>query len=179
MTRLLTALGLLVAGLVLGGSGGAAALSCVTDQPAELADNAEVAFVGVLESQRSDDDVVAHRFSVEAVHKGEVHRTQDVVTSRQGSEAVEWSAGEEMVVLAYVDEEGRIASNVCMGSAASGEPSYDAVVAELGAGAEPVPGTSAVEFDRFRRSDLRWFMLFVGVVGLAALGGMLSRWRRA
>lgn len=178
--RLLAALVLLVGGLVLGSAGPAAACSCVTDQPDELVDHAAVAFVGVLESQRADDDVVAQRFTVETVHKGEVHRAQDVVTPHDGEPGcgVEWDTGARMVVLGYEDAEGRLAANLCTGSATSAEPAYDTLVAALGTGTEPLPGRSLVELDKFRREDLRWFSLAVGVIGLTALAVIARRrWR--
>lgn len=99
----------LVIGLVLVPAGLAMACSCVTDQPTQFVENADVAFVGVLECQRSDDADVAHRFTAETVHKGDVRRAQDVVTPRQDQAGcgVEWESGVRMVVLAYEDEAGR------------------------------------------------------------------------
>ena len=177
--RLVGVLGLLLAlaGFVLLPAGPASA-SCAFDQPADLADNAQVAFVGVLDSQRADDDVVAHRFTVSTVLTGKVHRTPDVVTPRDSSVAVEWNTGDEMLVLAYLDE-GRLASNVCMGSATAADPSYDTVLAELGTSSEPLAGRSVVELSVWNRDDVRWFMLAVGVIGLVALGVQVGRGFRA
>jgi hypothetical protein len=175
--RLLAALGVLVGVLLLVPAGPASACSCVSDQPAELAEHAGVAFTGVLQEQRADDDDVAHRFRVRTVHAGDVHRTQDVVTPTGGSAAcgIEWDTGADMVVLGYVDEEGRVAANLCTGSVARTDPSYDTVLEALGEGAAPSPGRSVVELDRFRREDLRWFSLAIGVIGLTALAVLARR----
>jgi hypothetical protein len=175
--RLLAVLAVLVGGLLLVPASPAAACSCVSDQPAELAAQAGVAFTGVLQEQRADDKDVAHRFRVQTVYAGDVHRTQDVVTP-QGSEAscgVEWETGADMVVLGYVDEQGRVAANLCTGSAVRTDPAYDTVLETLGEGAAPLPGRSVVELDRFRREDLRWFSLAVGVIGLTALAVLVRR----
>lgn len=178
--RLLTALALLVGGLLLVPAGPAAACSCVRDQPDELAEQAPVAFTGVLQSQRADDDDVAHRFRVRTVYAGEVRRTQDVVTPNAGEAScgIEWETGADMVVLGYVDEAGRVAANLCTGSTVRTDAAYDAVLEALGEGADPSPGRALVELDRFRREDLRWFSLAVGVIGLAALAAIVRR-RRA
>lgn len=80
-----------------------------------------------------------------------------------------------MVVLAHEDEAGRVAANLCTGSATSADPSYDTLLAALGTGAAPMPGEDTVELDRWRREDLRWWGLAVGVVGLAALGVIVRR----
>jgi len=69
--RLLAVLGLLVGGLVLATATPANACSCVTDQPDQFAENSQLAFVGVLQQQRSNDYEVAHRFTVESVFKGD------------------------------------------------------------------------------------------------------------
>lgn len=175
--RTVAGLVLLVTGLVLVPAGTAVACSCVTDQPAQLVENAEVAFIGVLESQRSDDDDVAHRFTVESVFAGAAHHTQDVVTPRQGQAGcgVEWETGARMVVLGYEDEQGRVAANLCTGSTTSADASYALLLAALGGGAAPAPGEDMAELDRWRREDLRWFSLAVGVIGLAALGVIARR----
>lgn len=180
IARLVGVLGLVLAGLVLLPFAPASACGCVTDQPGEVTANTEFAFVGVLRSRRADNDDVANRFTVATVTRGEVHRTQDVVTPNadQAGCGVEWATGAEMVVLGYVDEEGRLASNLCSGSAAPTDPSYDAVVAELGTGSAPLPGRSVVELSVWSREDVRWFTLAVGVTGLAAIAVQLTRrWR--
>lgn len=179
--RLLAVLGLLVGGLVLATAAPANACSCVTDQPDQLAANAEFAFLGVLEEQRADDDEVAHRFAVETVYKGDVHRTQDVVTPHldEAGCGVEWEPGSQMVVLGYLDDEGRLASNFCSGSGPTTDPSDDAVVAALGTASEPLSGQDLVELDLSTQDLLRWSTLAVVVIGLAALGVMTRRrWRR-
>ena len=178
--RLFGALALVLVGLVLLPAAPASACSCVTDRPEQYLAQADFAFSGVLRSQRSDDDNIAQRFVVEAVSKGEVHRTQDVVTpnlDRAGC-GIGWEAGAELVVLGYVDEEGRLASNLCSGSAASTDPSYDAMVAALGTGSEPLAGRSAVELSVWSREDVRWFTLAVGVIGLAAIALQVVRRRQ-
>jgi hypothetical protein len=38
-----------------------------------------------------------------------------------------------------------------------------------------LPGRSVVELDRFRREDLRWFSLAIGVIGLTALAVLARR----
>ena len=160
--------------------GPAFACGCVTDQPAQYLAQADFAFAGVLKDMRADDDVVANRFLVDSVQKGEVHRTQDVVTPNESQAGcgVEWEPGAEMVVLGYVDEEGRLASNLCTGSATPTHPSHDAVVDALGTGSEPLPGRSVVELSVWSRDDVRWFTLAVGVIGLAAIAVQLTRrWR--
>ena len=115
------ALAVLAGALVLGAVAPAAACSCVSNDPTELADRADVAFVGVLTGQRSDDDVVAHLFTVVDVLAGDVRRSQDVVTPNAGEAScgVEWASGATMVVLGRVDEHGRVASDLCSGSLAS------------------------------------------------------------
>lgn len=177
VSRLGATLVVLVGGLLLVPASPAAACSCVRDQPAELAVQADVAFTGVLQEQRADDEDVAHRFRVQTVHAGDVHRIQDVVTPRGGEAScgIEWETGADMVVLGYVDEEGRVAANLCTGSAARTDPSYDTVLGALGEGAAPLPGRSVVELDRFRREDLRWFSLAIGVIGLTALAVLARR----
>jgi hypothetical protein len=179
--RLLTALALVVGGLLLVPAGPAAACSCVRDQPDQLAEQASVAFTGVLQKQRADDEDVAHRFRVQTVYAGDVHRTQDVVTPNGGEAScgIEWETGADMVVLGYVDEEGRVAANLCTGSALRTDATYDTVLEALGEGADPLPGQALVELDRFRREDLRWFSLAVGVIGLGALAVVVRRRRRS
>lgn len=180
--RLLGALALVLvlAGLVLLPAAPASACSCVTDQPEQYLAQADFAFSGVLRSQRADGHDIAQRFVVEAVSKGEIHRTQDVVTpnlDRAGC-GIGWGAGAELVVLGHVDEEGHLASNLCSGSAATTDPSYDAMIAALGTGSEPLPGRSVVELSVSSRKDVRWFTLAVGVIGLAAVALQVVRRRR-
>ena len=179
--RLLAVLGLLVGGLVLATAAPANACSCVTDQPDQFAENSQFAFVGVLQQQRSNDYEVAHRFAVETVYKGDVHRTQDVVTPNldEAGCGVEWEPGSQMVVLGYLDDEGRLASNLCSGSGTTTDPADDAVVAALGTASAPLSGESLVELDRSTQDLLRWFTLALGVIGLAALGVLARRrWRQ-
>lgn len=180
ISRLIATIGLLVAGFVLLPAAPASACSCVAGDPDELAEMADWAFVGVLKKQRADDDDVAHRFAVKTAYKGDVHRTQDVVTVNADSAAcgVDWTGGDTMVVLGRLDEEGRLATNRCGGSAASTGASYDAVVAALGTGSAPLPGQSVVELDRWQRDVVRWFTLAVAVIGLFGLGVLARRqWR--
>ena len=160
-------LAVLAGGLVLGPVGPAAACSCVTNDPVELADHADVAFVGVLTSQRSDDDVVAHLFTVEDVLAGDVRRSQDVVTPHAGEAScgVEWATGATMVVLGRVDERGRVASDLCSGSVPAGAAAYDATVEALGEPRDPLPGRSMVALDPTDAQD-------------AAVGGRAGRCRR-
>ena len=138
-------LAVLAGGLVLGPVAPAAACSCVTNDPVELADHADVAFVGVLTSQRSDADVVAHLFTVVDVLAGDVRRGQDVVTPDAGEAScgVEWATGTTMVVLGRLDERGRVASDLCSGSLPAGAAAYDATVA--GAGRAPGPAARTVD----------------------------------
>ena len=175
VARLLAVLALLVGATVLAPTPPAAACSCVSDQPAELAARADVAFVGVLVSRRSDDEVVAHLFAVEDVHAGDVHRSQDVVTPRGGEAAcgVEWATGTRMVVLAGVDRDGRLASDLCSGSAPATAAAYDATVQALGAARDPLPGRSMVDLDATSGQELVWSAVAIGVVG--ALGMVVVR----
>ena len=171
----LAVLAVLAGGLVLGPVGPAAACSCVSNDPVELADHADVAFVGVLTSQRSDDDVVAHLFTVEDVLAGDVRRSQDVVTPNAGEAAcgVEWASGATMVVLGRVDEHGRVASDLCSGSVPAGAAAYDATVRALGEPRDPLPGRSMVALDPADAQELLWAAAVIGVVG--ALGMVVVR----
>lgn len=178
--RWVAVLALLVSGLVLGSATPAAACGCVTDQIDQLVDSAAVAFVGVLTSQRVGDDDVAHRFTVSTVYRGEVHRTQDVVTPTGGSAAcgVEWKPGVQMVMLGYVDEASRIASNVCTGSTTLGASADGPVVARLGTGSEPLAGEGLVELGISGGGAVRWPSLAVGAIGLTGVGWIALRRRR-
>jgi len=160
---------------VLGAVAPAAACSCVSNDPAELADHADVAFMGVLTSQRSDGDVVAHLFTVEDVLVGDVRRSQDVVTVDAGEAScgVEWATGTTMVVLAHLDEHGRLASGLCSGSLPADAAAYDATVAALGAPRDPLPGRSMVALDPTDAQELLWSAALAGVVG--ALGMVVVR----
>jgi len=168
-------LGVLAGGLVLAPVGPAAACSCVSNDPVELADHADVAFVGVLTGQRSGDDVVAHLFTVEDVLAGDVRRSQDVVTPNAGEAScgVEWASGVTMVVLGRIDEHGRVASDLCSGSVPTGAAAYDATVAALGEPRDPLPGRSMVALDPTDAQGLLWSAALVGVVG--ALGMVVVR----
>lgn len=175
LARLLAVMAVLAGGLVLGPVGPAAACSCVSDDPAELAHRAEVAFVGVLDSRRADDRVVAHLFTVDEVRSGDVRRRQDVVTPRGGEAScgVEWSTGVRMVVLAHLDEDGRVASDRCSGSVPDTAATYDATVQALGEPHDPLPGRSMVALDTTSGQGLLWSAALVGVVG--ALGMLVVR----
>lgn len=168
-------LAVLAGGLVLGSVAPAAACSCVTDDPVELAEHADVAFVGVLTSQRSDTEVVAHLFTVADVLAGDVRRGQDVVTPHAGEAScgVEWATGTTMVVLGRIDERGRVASDLCSGSWPAGAAAYDATVEALGEPRDPLPGRSMVALDPSDAQDVLWAAALVGVVG--ALGMVVVR----
>ena len=178
--RRVAVLALLVSGLVLGSATPAAACSCVTDQAQELVDSAAVAFVGVLRSQRVGDDDVVHRFTVTTVYRGEVHRTQDVVTPTGGDAAcgVEWKPGVRMVVLGYVDEASRVASNVCTGSTMLGASADGPVVARLGTGSEPLAGEGLVELGISGGDAVRWLSVALGAIVLTGVGRIALRRRR-
>lgn len=169
------ALAVQAGGLVLGAAAPAAACSCVSDDPVELAGRADVAFVGVLSGQRSDDDVVAHLFTVEEVLSGDVRRSQDVVTPNAGEAScgVEWATGATMVVLGHVDDRGRVASDLCSGSVPAGAAAYDATLEALGEPREPRPGRSMVALDATDAQELLWAAAAAGVVG--ALGMLVVR----
>lgn len=175
LVRLLAALAVLAGGLVLGTAGPAAACSCVSDDPADLAHRAEIAFVGVLAGQRADDHVVAHLFTVEDVRSGDVRRNQDVVTPHAGQAScgVEWTTGVRMVVLAHLDEDGRVASDLCSGSVPATAATYDATVQALGEPRDPLPGRSMVALDAAGGQGLLWSAALVGVVG--AVGMLVVR----
>ncbi|MCP3420203.1 hypothetical protein [Nocardioides pinisoli] len=175
LSRLLAVLALLAGALVLGSAAPAAACSCVSDDPAELAGRAQIAFVGVLTSQRSDGSVVAHHFEVEDVRAGVVRRNQDVVTPDAGEAScgVRWSAGVRMVVLGYLDDDGRLASNLCSGSVPASAATYDATLQALGEPRDPLPGRSMVALDTTSGQGLLWSAVAVGVVG--ALGMVVVR----
>lgn len=168
-------LAVLVGVLVLGAVSPAAACGCASNDPVELADQADVAFVGVLTSQRSDDDVVAHLFTVEDVLVGDVRRSQDVVTLDAGEAScgVEWATGTRMVVLAHVDEHGRLASGLCSGSLPAGAAAYDTTVEALGEPRDPLPGRSMVTLDPPDAQGLLWSAAVAGAVG--ALGMVVVR----
>ena len=175
LARLIAALAVLAGGLVLGTAGPAAACSCTSDDPVELARRAEIAFVGVLAGQRADDHVVAHLFTVEDVRSGDVRRSQDVVTPGGGEAAcgVEWATGTRMVVLAHLDEDGRAATDLCSGSLPATAATYDDTVQALGEPRDPLPGRSMVALDTTSGQGLLWSAVLVGVVG--ALGMLVVR----
>ena len=175
LARLLATLAVLAGALVLGSAVPAAACSCASGDPGDLARRADVAFVGVLDSQRADGDVVAHLFTVEDVRSGDVRRSQDVVTPGRGGAAcgVEWATGTRMVVLAHVDHDGRVASDLCRGSVPAGDAAYDATVQALGPPREPLPGRSMAVLAGAGGQGLLWSAAVVGVVG--ALGMVVVR----
>lgn len=175
--RLLAALGLALAWLVLVPPGPAAACTCVGLEKV-MQDEQDVAFVGVLKRQVSDDSKVISRVRVEEVFAGNVHRTQDVISPRASTCGVEWSDGERVLVLGDRDQESRIVTGLCS-SAVEGDEEYDAALARLGEGAEPLAGSDLVERDGWFVGDYAWIKLVVGLIGLAALGVIAARWLRA
>jgi len=91
---------------------------------------------------------------------------------------VDWEPGTSMVVLGYVDEESRVAANLCTGSTVSTDPAYDEITSALGTASEPLSGQDLVELNRSTKDLLRRFTLAVGVIALAALGVLARRrWR--
>lgn len=173
--RLLAALALALAWLVLVPSGPAAACTCVGLEKV-MEDEQDVAFVGVLKRQVSDDSKVISRVRVEEVFAGDVHRIQDVISGRDTC-GVEWSDGERVLVLGDRDEESRIVTGLCS-SAVEGDEQYDAALARLGEGTEPMAGSDLVERDGWFVRDYAWIKLVVGLIGLAALGVIAARWQR-
>lgn len=174
--RLLAALALVVVGLVLPASP-ATACSCVGLETV-LEQEPEVAFVGVLRRQKADDSKVINRFAVKSVHAGEVHAVQDVVSPVDSSCGVDWSDGAKVLVLGRLDDEQRIATDLCT-SAVEGAEGYDDALAALGEGTEPLAGSDVVERDGFFRRDHLWIRLVVGVVGLAGMAVLAARWLRS
>lgn len=175
VARLLAALAIAGICLVLPASP-AAACSCVGIDRV-LRDDPEVAFVGVLKRQKADDSKTINRFAVEEVFRGAVHRTQDVVSPVRDTCGVEWTFGDRALVLGSRDDAGRIATNLCS-YVVEGAEEYDAAVATLGEGTEPLVGSEVVERDGLFRRDHLWVRLVVGVVGLVVLGVMAARWLR-
>lgn len=178
IARLLGVIGIVLAGVVLPATP-AFACSCV-GLDRVLADEPDTAFVGVLRRQRGDNSKVINRLRVERVFDGEVHRTQDVVSPRggEGSCGVEWPEGSRVLVLGHVDEESRIATNLCT-SVVEGDEHYDAVLAELGEGRPPLAGADVVERDGVSLRDLVWFRIAVAVIGLAGVGVLFWRFVRS
>ena len=168
-------LAVLAGGLVLGPVGPAAACSCVSDDPVELADHADVAFVGVLTGQRSDDDVVAHLFTVEDVLAGDVRRSQDVVTPQPARRPAASSgrAGPRWWCWATSTSTAgsppTCAAARCRPALRRTTPRCEA----LGEPREPLPGRSMVALDPTDAQELLWSAAVVGVVG--ALGMVVVR----
>jgi hypothetical protein len=173
--RLLAVLAVLAGCLALWPVAPAAACSCVSDDPVELARRAEAAFVGVLTSQRSDDEVVAHLFTVDDVRTGDVRRSQDVVTPHASGAScgVDWAPGTRMVVLGHLDEHGRIASDLCSGSVPATAATYDATLQALGPPRDPLPGRAMVALDATSGRAVLWSAAAAGLVG--ALGMVVVR----
>ena len=182
--RLLAALALLVSGLVLGPAAPAAACSCALMNAKAYVQRADYAFEGTTTQVRTTDDEAVYRFSVDTVYRGDVHRTQDVVTALAPGDAVSsceerLPVGTPRLLLGSVDDEGRLTFGLCEEpSWTLDDPFTDKLRAALGTGSEPLAGKDLVEIDAVRRDDLRWIGLVVGVVGLVGVGWTaLRRWR--
>jgi hypothetical protein len=183
ITRLLALLAVALGALLAGQAQVAppATASCAYDVAGALQRGGDdVVFIGVDERRVEDGDRLIIRFRVERVHRGEVRRTQDVLMGEDEDSAngVDWSPGDRVLVLGQLTEDGAISTNYCV-TAAAGSAEYDAAVAQLGEGAEPVPGVDPIAPDGLSRRDLLWVRLAVGVVGLAALGLVAARWLRS
>ncbi len=182
--RLVAVLALLVSGLVLGSAAPAAACSCELLGAGHYVQRADYAFSGTTTKVRGSDDEAIYRFSVDTVYRGDVRRTQDVVTPVAPGDAVSscesrLPVGGSWLMLGSVDDEGRLTFGRCQDPPWSlDDPFTDTLVTALGTGSEPIAGKDLVEIDRVRRDDLRWVGLGAGVIGLTVLGWVVLRRRR-
>lgn len=182
--RLVAALALLVSGLVLGSAAPAAACSCVYPDVRAIAAGADYAFSGVVTQERELDLVAIYRFRVDTVYRGDVRRTQDIVTARQPGNAASscdltLPEDEDLLVVGSVDDEGRLSLRACDrvgGHFWRTDPFADRVAAAFGVGVRPMPGRDVLA-EAERPDWSRWSTGVVGVVGLAGLA-VLARRRR-
>jgi hypothetical protein len=114
--------GSLVGALVVGWASPCWACSCVMLTPREQAANADVIFTGrVLEAEdpfHHSGPRVQASLSVEQIYKGSVEAESVVETLRGGSAAcgVGFRAGDRYTVFAFVNERGRLETNLCSGT---------------------------------------------------------------
>ena len=178
IARLAAVLALVVVGLVLPVA--PAAASCAVDASTALGENPDFAFVGVDQRRVKDGDRLIVRFRVERAYLGDLNRTQDVLVPDDGttSSGADWSTGDRVLVVGRWNEVEQATTSYCT-TGVEGSPEYDAALAQLGEGKDPMPGVDRIEPEGLSRRDLLWVRLVVGVVGLTALGVLAARWVRS
>ena len=156
-----------------------AAASCAYDASGALAEDPDFAFVGVDQRRVQDGDRLIVRFRVERAHLGDLHRTQDVLVPDDGSSAAgaDWATGDRVLVVGRWNEVEQATTSYCT-TAVEGSEEYDAALAQLGEGTQPLAGVDRIEPEGLNRRDLLWVRLVVAVIGFAALGVVAARWLR-
>jgi hypothetical protein len=178
---------LLVAGFAAAGllvASPAAACSCAEADPAVHFADADAVFTGSLVSRevrrldrwsQSSGDPALLVFEVDAVHKGDVHELQGIVSAADGTSCgLELSGDGPYVVFASRDPDladGQYRAGLCGGTTPADEVTLAAVAAP------PTEGAAGLEVPGVRPAgDFLW--LGAGVLLLVGLGWRLRRRRR-
>lgn len=155
--------------VVISPRGQAVACSCVPPPPPQQAlDEADAVFAGAVVHVTPDGEWINARIEVTEVWKGVVHEVVEVRTHSQGAMCgYGFAEGRTDIVYASTDSDGRLSTHLCTRSAAlsGAESDRDA----LGAGSEPLPGSSASADGR------SWVSPTIAVAGLTVVAVLVWR----